>query len=296
MTLENTQDRDQPTSSEKTRETLRSIAADIDFKRFLEGVNGDSQRTRTVVFVLVAALLLIFTAYRNTAFPDWTDARLGRLQQAALCLETNLNSDECYASKQYAEGFLSLPGNEVGNLGGKELDLELREQINAFIKQRTDALSLRLPFFGITIDSNDLGLISGLLLIAILYVLFASLKSETDDLEIARDKAITLPDKKRQDTEKLLRMAQVLAPPSKSKLNVGQGLYVLYFLAPLLHFFVVKEDIRTYDIAVALEGSKWSNIDTSIDVVALLVVLAFSILCINQQRKLNHSLDDLIPE
>lgn len=296
MTDENSQDRARPTLSDKTQEDLQSIAADVDFTRYLDGVNSDSQRTRAVVFVLVAALLLIFTAYRNTAFPDWTNARLARLQQAALCLETNLNSDECEASKQYALGFLGWPDNEAGNLRGKELDLELREQINAFIRQRTDALSLRLPFFGITIDMNDLGVICGLLLIAILYVLFASLKSETDDLEIARDKAMTLPDGKRQDSEKLLRMAQVLAPPSKSKINVGQGLYVLYFLAPLLHFFVVKTDIETYRIAEALEGSKWSKIDTSIDVVAFLVVLAFSAFCIKQQRQLNHALEDLIPE
>ena len=296
MTDESTPHGAQSSLTSKVNESLQSIAADIDFKRYLEGVNSDSQRTRTVVFVLVAALLLIFTAYRNTAFPDWTDARLGLLQQAAVCLETNLNNDGCKASKQYAQGFLvqDSPGNEASQLSGKELDLELREQINAFIKQRTDALSLRLPFFGITIDMNDLGLICGLLLIAILYVLFASLQSETDDLELARDKARTLPDKKRQDTERLLRMAQVLAPPSKSKINVGQGLYVLYFLAPLLHFFVVKEDVRTLGIAAALEGSKWGKIDTGSEVVAFRVVLAFSVLCINQQRKLNHSLDDLI--
>lgn len=293
MTEENTHDKARPTMADKTQENLQSIAADIDFKRYLEGVNSDSQRTRAVVFVLVAALLLIFTAYRNTAFPDWTNARLGRLQHAALCLETKLNSDACEASKQYAQGFLGSPGNEVGNLRGQELDLELREQINAFIRQRTDALSLRLPFFGITIDMNDLGLISGLLLIAILYVLFASLKSETDDLEIARDKVMTFPDGKRQDSEKLLQMAQVLAPPSKSKMNIGQGLYLLYFLTPLLHGFVVKEDVETYGIAEALEGSKWGKIDTSIDVVAFLVVLTFSVFCIKQQRQLNHALEDL---
>ena len=298
MANENIQDSGRPPLSHNTQADIQSIAAGIDFKRYLDGANSDSQRTRTVVFVLVGALLLIFTAYRSTAFPDWTNARLGRLQQAAACLEANLNTGDCEANRKYAQGFLveTSPGNETGTLSDKELELELREQINAFIKQRTDALSLRLPFFGITIDANDLGLICGLLLIAILYVLFASLKSETDDLEIARDKAMTLPDGKRQDSVKLLRMAQVLAPPSQSKINVGQGLYVLYLMAPLLHFFVVKTDIETYGVAEALEGSTWAKIDTGIDAAAFLLVLAFSVACINQQRKLNHSLDDLISE
>ena len=246
--------------------------------------------------MLVAALLLIFTAYRNTDFPDWTDSRLGVFQQLAHCVDTKTNGVECDRAKDYVMGFLTAPGSQKVDLSDSELALELREQINAFIKQRTDALSLRLPFFGITIDMNDLGLVSGLLLIAILFVLYANLKSETDDLIIAWKKTARTGQPKRHENLQLLLMSQVLASPAKSRIGVGQGLYLLFFVTPLLHLAVAKSDWYTYPVAELLEGKLWARIDTGTDFLTFLLVLTCSIYCFLQQRKLNHVLDDMLQD
>jgi len=265
------------------------------FTPYLEVVNNDSQRTRAAIYVLIAALLLIFTAYRNTTYPDWLDARLAQLQHAALCIEAKVDDDACNASKEYASNFVFQGG--AGRQPKIELDLdkesgrELKEQINAFIRQRTDALSLRLPFFGIAMDMNDLGVVSGFLLTAILYVLFASLKSEIDDLEVARHKAMRTG--RTTDNLELLIMAQVLAPPAKRGLGVGQGLYLVFFLVPLVHFFVLRSDWETYGIAKTLQGEKWASIETWVDTGAFGLVVIFSALCIWQQIKLNGRLKGL---
>ncbi len=278
-------------------EQEESIATD-NFKHYLEVINSDSQRTRAAIYVLIAALLLIFTAYRNTTYPDWLDSRLRRLQEAAVCVEMNCSDDECEVSKKYATDFLfqgSASNNpEIGLDTTGESSRELKEQINVFIRQRTDALSLRLPFFGIAMDMNDLGMVCGLLLMAILYVLFASLKSEIDDLAVARAKALRT--KPKRDNLELLIMAQVLAPPSRRGIGFGQSLYVLFLLVPVLQCFVLKSDWKTLSAAIALQGKRWAMIETRVDTGACILVVVFSVLCIWQQARLNGSLKGLSKE
>lgn len=280
----------------QTENNAESIAAHDDFKPYLESVIRGATRTRSIIYVLVAALLLVFTAYRTTTSPDWTDLRLARLQQASVCYENNLLSDECKQSIEYAVGFVFQGSStkEVQDLLLKqEFRPQLREQINALIRQRTDGLTLRLPFFGLTIDMNDLGMMGGFLLTAILYILYASLKGETENIKIAKRKARSRNDQtKRADNLELLLMAQVLASPAKS-IGVGQGLYLLFVLVPLLHVFVLYSDLTTYPKAVVLQGQTWALIETGINVIAFCLVVICSVLCLREQRRLNQTLDEL---
>lgn len=66
---------DQEISDTKPSANVDLIAADIDFKPYLEVANVASQRTRSTIYVLIVALVMIFTAFRNTTYPDWLDAR-----------------------------------------------------------------------------------------------------------------------------------------------------------------------------------------------------------------------------
>lgn len=279
----------------ETQHGIESIASDVDFKPYLDAVNMASQRSRYVVYVLVAAVLLISTAYRNTSFPDWTDSRLTRLQEASTCIEAKLEDDECEKSIGYAKGFLFQGTSSIeAKISRQELTAELREQINAFIRQRTDELFLHLPFFGITIDMNDLGVAVGLLLASILYVLYASLKSEFDNVETARKKLNKMSKEQRSDNVDLLLMAQVLASPTDSKIGVRKGIYVLFIMAIIPLYFVVKSDIQSLSTAAVLEGIGWAKTEMYIDIIAFLFVIFFVILCILQQRSLNQSLDKLV--
>jgi len=118
------------------------------------------------------------------------------------------------------------------------------------------------------------------------FVLYACLKSETDDFGRARIKVLDMRPEKRKDNLELLLMAQVLASPSKSRIGVGKGLYVLFLLVPVLHFFVVKSDIQSYDVAKVLEDQPWPKIETIADGVAFLFVVVSTGFCIYQQRKI----------
>jgi hypothetical protein len=279
-----------------TQEEVHSIALDVDFKPYLDAVTTASRRTRSIIYVLIAGLLFIITAFRSTSNPDWTDSRLAQLQLASECINhSDFSSPQCKQSIDYAEGFISQGGIDK-NSG--EFKSELGDQIKEFIKQRTDGLTLHLPFFGITIDANDLGMVGGLILAAIFYVLYASLGREIDNIERAKAKAARIKggnslDGNYEDNLELILMSQVFSSPSKRKAWFGQGIYVLFLAVTLFHFFIIYTDLETYDIAVKLEGTTVATVETGLEIFAFALVLFFCSQCFRQQMKLNRCLNDL---
>lgn len=265
-------------------------AAQSDFKPYLEAANIASDRTRSTVYVLVVAVVIVFTTYRQTIFPDWLDARLLMLQTAAACLkEKTENTATCDPAVNYSKEFLYAgQGNELLYRQGFEADL--REQINIFLKLRTEALSLRLPFFGVAIDVNDLGVIGGFFLVSILYILHAWLYREGDNLKRAMRKAGTPDDPKQKEHLEHLLMTQVLA----SRKGKTIGVFFLLVGVLVVHGFVLRSDIRTYRIGAALQGSGWALFETLLDILFFVFVLILSVLCGYQQWKLDKSVDDLI--
>ncbi len=267
------------------------IAADIDFRPYLEAANMASQRTRSTVYVLIVAVVMIFTAYRNTTYPDWLDARLLQFQTASACLKEGQGATpDCEKSLNYCKSFL-YTGRENGLLSGAEFDDELEKQINEFVRLRTEALSLRLPFFGVVIDMNDLGIIGGVFLASILYILHAGLYREVDNLERAKRKAtsVTLKSKQEENLE-LLLMAQVLA----SKKGITFGVVFLLVAVVTMQGFVLWSDSTSYSVAALLQGPRWAKFETVIDFLFFGIVLVLSIRCCFRQRDLDRSVDGLI--
>lgn len=267
------------------------IAADIDFRPYLEAANMASQRTRSTVYVLIVAVVMIFTAYRNTTYPDWLDARLLQFQTASACLKEGLrNTPDCEKSLNYCRSFL-YTARENGLLNGAEFDNELEKQINELIRLRTEALSLRLPFFGVVIDMNDLGIIGGVFLASILYILHAGLYREVDNLGRAKRKATSVALKRKQEENlELLLMAQVLA----SKKGITFGVIILLMAVVTMQGFVLWSDSTSYSVAALLQGPRWAKFETAIDFLFFGIVLGLSIRCYRRQRDLDHSVDDLI--
>jgi hypothetical protein len=278
-------------SADVVHEAKDLIAADIDFKPYLEAANMASQLTRSTVYVLIAAVVMIFTAYRNTTYPDWLDARLLQFQTASACLkEGQSTTAPCEKAIAYCRSFLYIGrANEL--LYGAEFDDELEKQINELIRLRTEALSLRLPFFGVVIDMNDLGIIGGVFLASILYILHAGLYREVDNLDRAKRKARSVPLKnKQQENLELLLMAQVLA----SKKGTTFGVVFLLIAVVVMQGFVLLSDFKTYPVAAVLQGPGWAKFETGIDIFFFLFVIFLSTGCFFRQRELDRSVDDLI--
>ncbi len=276
-----------------TRQNAVVKPADTEFKLYLDAVSSASQRTRSTIYVLVAIGVLTLTAYRNTSKPDWVDSRLAHLQLASACVERGeLFTLDCSVAIDYSRSFLfSGRSHEFLLADGKEFKDELKQQIQAFIKIRTDALSLRLPFFGVVIDMNDLGLITGVFLSFVLYVFQAGLHREVDNLNRSKKRAAEATTfQKRKERLELLLMTQVLA----SRKGITIGVHVLLIAVLLVHGAVVRDDWLTSGTAIALQGPFWGTWETRIDVGFFLLVISLTVLCSLRQRALDRTIDDLI--
>ncbi len=282
--------------------SVGSIEEKIDFKPYLDAVNAGSNRTRSTVYVLVAMTVIILTGYRNTTSPDWLDQRLAKFQMTSACVKENSltecitsapsQSPECVEAITYSKDFL-FSDKDNPLLLKREFCTELDGQIAALTKLRTEALSIRLPFFGMVIDVNDLGLISGVFLAFILSVLYVGIDRETDNLNRAmqRAKGATTDERKKENLE-LLLMTQVLA----SKKGATYGVHILLLVVVLIYGLVFWSDLTTYPIAVTLEGRPRALMETAFDVIVFVIVVILCVIVWFSQRSLDIKVDDLIAD
>ncbi len=130
---------------------------------FAEAARESSRRTRTLLVVLVVACVLALVGFLNSLETGWM---LQRVRAA---------SDPAGA---YIEQKLAIPA---------ELNPAARDALQgAIIRAYIDhAMTVRVPFFGVAFDVNDLGLMGGLGFVTILVLLRFSLRTETASLRIA---------------------------------------------------------------------------------------------------------------
>jgi hypothetical protein len=291
MSQENTSAQ-KPSTPHPDTPQAESNTPDVDFKPYLEAATISSDRTRATIYVLVIAVVIIFTAYRQTIYPGWIDARLLKLQTAAACLKAKIeNTPQCVPAVKYSKDFLYVErGTEL--LFKHRFESDLKEQISILLKLRTEALSLRLPFFGVAMDVNDLGVIGGIFLASILYILNAWLYREVDNVNRAMKKVATLTGNEKKEHLEHLLMTQVLA----SRKGITLGVFFLLAGVLVVHGFVLRSDITTRSTAGALQGEGWALFETVLDGFFYIVVVILSLLCGYRQRKLDKSVDNLIAQ
>jgi hypothetical protein len=289
-----------PTGADSVATAVTGIEEELDFKPYLDAVNAGSSRTRSTVYVLVAMTVIILTGYRNTASPDWIDKRLEQFQIASACARQNNPPDcntvdpsmsaQCIDAVGYSRKFLFTDSKHPA-LGNDEFCRELDDQINALIKVRTEALSIELPFFGMVIDVNDLGLISGIFLAFILTVLYVGVDREINNLGRAMERAKRAKTLKRHhESLELLLMTQVLA----EKRGPTYGIHILLLAVVIIYGFVSWTDLDTSHVAVLLQGRFMGLMETAFDAFFFLLVLFLSIMVWIKQRKLDIKVDHLI--
>jgi hypothetical protein len=114
--------------------------------------------------------------------------------------------------------------------------------------------TIRVPFFGITFDVNDLGLIGGVSFIILLLLFRFSLGRELDNLVLSFEEA-------KRDRElpvfyNLLAMRQVLTVPPTSRREAVSMIMVipklLSFLPLIVLSIVIAHDFMTYDVGATI--------------------------------------------
>lgn len=303
-----------------TPNSLQSESKDnLTIQDYLNASGEASSRTRAITLALVVACVLTFIALLNSLQNSWMLKRLERLRHGdSEYLARHIGTVpkiEDYRKKwlgsyqrdqiQYesthpesAANASDAPNRTWYEQQGKEeyeREAKMYEaRYQTFLMNTSRALVdtrflVRVPFFGITFDINDLGSLSGIGLITLLGFFRLSISNELENLKLSFRHVRKLG--KLAEFYRLLSMKQVLTTPHLPDRRVGWfHMYVpklIYFLPLGVYFSVVMHDIDTNNLGFQIDNARTLFVLAS-DVVFLVIVLALSIVAFQRTRDVDR--------
>lgn len=252
-------------------------ADSLDLQDFLDATSNASKRTRLAMIVLVVACVLGLVGFLNSLRAGWM---LERLQKAGdptnPYVIQKLGFEPKKSDPRYINFHSSLSRAYVEN-----------------------ALTVRVPFFGVAFDINDLGLLSGIGFVTILLMLRFSLRNEIVSLRLAFKAAMEVGknNPKQLDTfYDLMAMRMVLTLPNMEDDSIGwkvsrsetlQSISKWICFFPLFAYSLIAyQDYTTQDI-----GNAISEIRTFYLLIYTgafwLAIFVLSIWCFQKLRKID---------
>jgi hypothetical protein len=208
--------------------------------QYIQMATEATTRSRTVLLVLLVACVAAFFATWNIRDEGWLKSRLrveedvlrwwGELGRGETPLYPNRLQQERF---EQASKFYSRPIRE----GGVPDSARIRQEVQLMREIRTeDLLTLRIPFFGVVFDVNDLTLFAGIAFRAILLWLRSALRSELRDLRTVFAKGRECGDLRL--CYDLMAMRQVLTSPPSTTLPRMRSSWWLPLLLIALPFLL----------------------------------------------------------
>lgn len=209
--------------------TLPISPSPLDLQDYLDAANDASKRARLATVALVVGSVLVLAGLLNSLDSNWMLQRMRVMADA---------------KSQYVQQKLGLPDNDP------RLEKFRDSFFNAALRAYIDNYSIKVPFFGVTFDTNDLGLIGGLGLIIILGFLLFSLERERDNLKWSFEAARPGGKPELKRLYDLLAMRQVLtSPPPRTRGIVLEFVPKLIVVLPVaVQCAVVVHDLATYRV------------------------------------------------
>jgi hypothetical protein len=225
-------------------ETEFVLKAPLDIQDYLDASSHAAGRTRSACIVVVVASVLVFAGLLNSLQHSWL---LQRLRAS--------NPDH---SSYVATKIGSPPiSPDLNSTEWRHYEIRYREFYSALSRTYADSsYIIRVPFFGFTVDANDLGLLGGISFVVILVMLRLCISREVGNLHISFKKAEGLG--RLSEFYNLLAMQQVFTVPPGTITRDSLLLWVpkLFFSAPLtVHLAVVAHDFATIGIGRGLSDT-----------------------------------------
>ena len=202
---------------------------------YLDASGDATKRTRRVLLTMVVASVIASVGVLNSLPNSWQKARLKKLWTLDDSYVTDLINTPAPADKIY--------------------QFRYQQLFAAVSRSYAETTSIQIPFFGIAIDINDLGLLCGFSFVIILIWFWLCVRSEIENLNLSfmeSRKLHQLP-----DFYRLLAMRQVLIIPWVP----GRTRNRFYWVVPLLicalpavtYAGVLAADLATKDIGYQLD-------------------------------------------
>ena len=244
---------------------------------YLEATSHAASRSRTAAIVVVVASVLVFAGLLNSLQNSWL---LERIQKIRSISGAGYLASKIGPSPKYVDP----PSAEY-----RQYEIRYREFYSALVRTYVDtSYVVRVPFFGITVDANDLGLLGGISFVIILVMLRFCISREVGNLKLSFEAAAKLG--QLPEFYRLLAMRQVLTIPPNTQVTRSTLLAVvpkLFFIAPfLVHGSVVFHDFLTGDIGRGVSDPHTTIVLTG-DVVLAIAILALTISVLTRLRRVD---------
>lgn len=260
-------------------------------KLIIQALSKSSQRNRTIFVLLVSVTIVIFCNYWNALPDNWYQSKLQLLSLIEKSKESPNTLSQKEKFKMYNLKMQYGSGNEDN--GKKVIDSFNIESGRAeTIERMRHTTYFTIPFLGISMHMNNLGLIGGGILSLTIIILNFGLYREFLNLKIAIrhfEKDQLHIDLNRD----LLSMHQVFTIPHFSNGNwfLGNITKILIFFPAIILVLIMYNDIQTIEIGKLL-NEKRVYLTTILGAVMLAFILLMSLQClstINRIEKLWHS-------
>jgi hypothetical protein len=172
------------------------------------------------------------------------------------------------------ENFQSLNGTKIK---------ELETRFNALVVKDAEGETVTIPVLGSQIDFNDLWLVSGVVMVCLLYALFASLEQEYRNVKyVAENKPEFL------DLVFMYQVSPALRLDAKPVITIAQNL--LWLTPTALYLYLFWSDVMTYSLSVAFAGSSRAIVEYFFEAATVVAVIYVDFRCMLSQSSLRKLL------
>lgn len=267
---------------------------DYVLEEHIRAFTSASDRVRYIIFIILVVSVLAFGGFRNSSQDSWTNARV-RLLRAALNSQLIDPPPEVVVELEQCEDAQERETPRCRNLVAARTLVELRDlgdeqQVRERLKlleavQIQQAYNIRVPFFGVSFDVNDLGMLAGITLFLLTLTHLLAISREHENLHLCLFQVQELCDTTSSQDDRsseanflyhALAMAQLFSrPKTLARWRVGWGRWLLKAL--LIVPLVVQSILFIHDIRTIHFGLLFKPIGTWIS----LSVQALSLLGIS---------------
>jgi hypothetical protein len=283
---------------------------DDELVHFLDAVSASATRVRQVLIVMSTASIIVFAAVWNsvefswlrwrgevaTTLEIWTTYQQddkekkrwdAQKEKAASGQATKVEREQLATwqkklatGEKYAGGAF-LPLTQIKELAKKQREMVL-----------DSATVIRIPFFGVVIDSNDTTLVGGFTLVIILMWLRLSLWRQCSNLSMAFSQAETVH--RLEFAYRYVSMQQVLSVPPPTadgdrRTRPKHGAPpILFWLAAIVQAIALAFDLMTFD-AVRHETTTYVHavVQTIVAGYLLAVIIVLTLQCHQLRNEVN---------
>jgi hypothetical protein len=246
----------------------------LQIQEYLKAAIEASKRTRFVTLMIAITSVLVLVGLVNSFKGEWMLERLWALSDPHnKYVETKIGKAPAQCDFLVRE---KPPLNSViqsYSVAVVKYDQAYDAVYKAMVGAYVDRLSTKVPLFGFSVDSNDLGMVGGLAFIIILLMYILSLIREAENVRMAREQARLRGQQK--DFYDALSMWQVLNIPVSRELKQSEWAWVGHVICatPLfLIFLSLLVDLSTHDVATMISSSH-STIQVCVEALWVTIII-----------------------